>query len=73
MCIPHAILNLDASSFSFQLYRKQEERGVAEAEMAGWRHDAVGLSWRKLREIGKDREACVLQSVGLQSRTQPSE
>ena len=39
MCILHAILNLDASSFSFQLYQRREEKGVTEAETVGWRHD----------------------------------
>ena len=34
-----------------------EEKGMTEDEMVGWHRWLSGLSWRKLREIVKDRKA----------------
>ena len=41
-------------------------RGTTEDEMVGWDHDSMNMNLSKLWEMVKDREACVLQSMGLQ-------
>ena len=35
----------------------QEEKGVAEDDMVGWRHGLCDMSFSNLPEIVKDREA----------------
>ena len=47
-----------------------EEKVMTEDEMVGWYHRLNGHEFSKLQEMVKDREACVPQSIGLQSRTQ---
>ena len=37
-----------------------------EDEMVGWHYNSMDMSLRKLQELMMDREAGVLQSVGLQ-------
>ena len=39
---------------------------MAEDEMVGWHHRLNEVSLNKLQELVMDREACVLQSMGLQ-------
>ena len=43
-----------------------EEKGTAEDEMVGWHHRLNGHELSKLGELVMDREASVLQSMGLQ-------
>ena len=41
--------------------------------MAGWHHDSMGMSLRKLRELVMDREASSAVIHGIaKSQTQPS-
>ena len=46
--------------------RGQEEKGVTVDDMVGWHHRLKGRELRKLWEMVKDREAGMLQSMGLQ-------
>ena len=36
---------------------RQEEKGMTEDEMIGWHHRPVDMSWSKLQETVKTREA----------------
>ena len=47
----HSLENLDVGKDW-----RQEEKGMAEDETVGWRHDSMGMSLSKLREKVKDRE-----------------
>ena len=42
-------------------------KGMTEDEIVGWHHQLSGYILSKLQEMVKDREACMLQSMGLQS------
>ena len=39
---------------------------MIEDDMVGWHHHTMDMSLSKLQELVMDREACVLQSMGLQ-------
>ena len=48
----------------------KKEKGMTEDEMVGWHHqcysNSMDMSLSKLRELSMDREAGMLQSMGLQ-------
>ena len=52
----------------------QEEKGTTEDEMAGWHHDSIGMSLRKLWEFVMDREAWYAAIHGVaKNQTQVSD
>ena len=57
-------------SFEKTLMLGKKEKGMTEDEMVGWHHqcysNSMDMSLSKLRELSMDREAGMLQSMGLQ-------
>ena len=51
----------------------QEEKGMTEEEMVGWHHRLNGLEFSKTRRQWRTGKPGVLQSMGSQSQTQPSD